>query len=322
MTARSLQQVLAIAAIAAVAVVAGAQAAAPSPSAPAAPLAPAAPPDSEIFLADLVHEGDAWRVERPRNLTKRVGYDNQPWFLPGGTRLLYTSERGGQSDVYELDLANAQERQVFSTPESEFSPQLGADGESVVVVRVEDAEANAAAAGSAQRLWRFPLRGAGAPELVAPGVRGVGYHAWSDERTVAVFILGDPFTLQLIDLSQADAVTRVIASRVGRSIHRVPGTKEISYTAPDGEARAIFAFDPVSGEIRKVAPAPPTQEGDFAWTPGGMLLAAVGSTIQKFQPGSDTAWQPIADLTGDGVGTISRIAVSPMGDTVAFVATR
>jgi dipeptidyl aminopeptidase/acylaminoacyl peptidase len=296
---------------------------APAPSAPSAATAatavpaqaPQAPPDTEIFVADLVRESGAWRVERPRNVTRRVGYDNQPWFLPDGQRLLYTSQRGESSDIFELDLATGRERQLTATPESEYSPQLAVDGRSIVVVRVE--------ADTTQRLWRFPLAPGGAPTVVAPEVKGVGYHAWADADTFAVFVLGQPFTLRIVELgASGDGSAKIVASGVGRSIHRVRGTHEVSYTAPDGDRRAIFALDPATGESRKLAPAPPTEEGDYAWTPDGALLAAVGSKLFRAVPGSEAAWTEIADLTGDGVGRISRLAVSPIGDQLALVAQR
>lgn len=287
-----------------------------SPSAPAAAPAPA---ELDLFVADLVRpqalrSTERWQIERARNVTKRDGYDNQPFYLPDGQRLLYTSARGEQTDVYELDLARATERPVTSTPESEFSPQPSADRSSVVVVRVEP--------DGTQRLWSFPLGGT-APAVIAPEVKGIGYHAWLDATTVAVFVLGDPFTLQLVDLGTGTA--RTVAERIGRSIHRVPGSRgrgSVSFTAPDGESRAIFVYDAATNATRKVAPAPPTEEGDYAWTPDGALVAAVGSTIHRLRPGVDPDWVPVADLAGDGVGRISRIAVSPMGNQIAFVAER
>lgn len=287
-------------------------AAAPEPQ--ATPPAPQAPPDTEIFVADLVREGGKWRVERPRNVTQRAGYDNQPWFLPDGQHVLYTSQRGEPTDIYELDLATARERQVTATSESEYSPQLAFDRESVVVVRVEP--------DNTQRLWRFPLAG-GEPTVVAPEVKGVGYQAWLDPRTVAVFVLGEPFTLQVVALGGSGAATaKVVANGIGRSIHRVPGTRQVSFVAPEGEVRSIFVYDPATGARQKLAPAPPTEEGDYAWTPDGALLAAVGSTFHRLEPAEGTAWQPIADLAGEGVGKITRLAVSPIGDKIAFVVSR
>jgi hypothetical protein len=279
--------------------------------APAPPAAPAASPDTEIWIADLVRAADDWRVERPRNVTKRSGYDNQPWFLPDGERLLYTSLRAGQADVFELDLATASERRVTATPESEYSPQLALDGQSVVVVRVES--------DGTQRLWRFPLDGK-APEAIAPAVTGVGYHAWLDAATVAVFVLGEPPTLRIVEV--ATGAARVVANGIGRSLHREPGSRRVTLVAPEGDSRSIFAHDPATGSTQRLAPAPPNEEGDYAWTPGGILLAAAGAKLFRAIPGPGAAWTEIADLAGDGVGKITRIAVSPLGTQLAFVADR
>ncbi len=283
------------------------------PVTPAAPTPPVsvAPPDTDLFVAELVRSGDRWSIERPRNVTQRVGYDNQPFYLPGGQRLLYTSQRGGQADIYELDVSAASERAATATPESEYSAQQSTDGKNMIVVRVE--------ADGTQRLWGFPT-GVGDPAVIAPEVKGVGYHAWLDATTVAVFVLGEPFTLQIVDLKSG--ATKTIAKEIGRSIHRAPGSRAVSFTAPGGERRAIFVWDAATETTRKLAPAPPTEEGDYAWTPDGVLLAGVGSTIHRLRPGVEADWVPIADLAGDGVGKITRLAVSPMGNQIAFVVDR
>ena len=193
----------------------------PAGAAPAAPAAPAtaaaAPPSTDVWIADLARSGDRWTLSTPRDLTPRPGYDNQPAFLPDGAHLLYTSQRGAQSDIFELELSAGGERAVTATAESEYSPTPLSDGAHFAVVRVEP--------DGTQRLWRFPLAGAtaDAPEPIAPEVRGVGYQAWIDPETVAVFVLGEPFTLQIVDLRAGTAMR--VAEQIGRSIHRVPGAQ-------------------------------------------------------------------------------------------------
>ncbi len=284
-----------------------AQAPATSPPTPA----PQAPESTEIFVADLVRSGEGWQVLRPRNVTRRPGYDNQPWFLPDGQRILYTSQREGQTDVYELDLATGSERQVTATPESEYSPQLAPDGAAIVVVRVE--------ADTTQRLWRFPLAG-GEPTVIAPEVKGVGYHAWIDQNTVAVFVLGEPITLQIVNI--ASRLPRFSTEKIGRSIHRIPGTQRVSFVASDGTAPAIFYYEPAARNMQRLVPAPGTPENDYAWTPDGYLLAARGAKLFRLLPSPDADWTEIADLSGEGIGTITRLAVSPFGDKLALVVDR
>ncbi len=52
-------------------------------------------------------------------------------------------------------------------------------------------------------------------ELLLPDVEPVGYHAWVNDQEVAMFILGDSFTLQTARLNTAG--TTLIADNIGRS---------------------------------------------------------------------------------------------------------
>ena len=58
---------------------------------------------------------------------------------------------------------------------------------------------------------------------------------------------------------------------------------------------------------------------DYAWTPAGDLLMAKDAKL-FLRKKSDWAWQEVADFSSLGLKTITRIAVSPKGDRVAFVA--
>ena len=151
----------------------------------------APPPDTEIFLAPL-STGAGAPVGTPVNVTNSPGYDNQPSFTPDGAAILFTSIRGGgtQTDIYRYDVASAATTRVTNTPESEYSPTVTPDGAHISVIRVE--------ADGTQRLWRFTIDGR-APELVLTDVKPVGYHAWADDRTLALFVLGSPATLQIAD---------------------------------------------------------------------------------------------------------------------------
>jgi WD40 repeat protein len=270
------------------------------------------PPATDIWMANLVRDGASWRIESPRNLTDRGGYDNQPAFTPDGAKLLYTSYRDGQTDVWELDLATGASRQVTATLESEYSPTPYGDGSRFSTVRVE--------ADGTQRLWSFADPDGDDPRLLAAGVKGVGYHAWLDERTLALFVLGEPFTLRMLDLESGEPT--IVAEGIGRSIHKLPGERAASYVAPDGDEFAIWAIAAQGGEPRRLAPAPASENRDYAWTPDGALVAAVGAKLYRLRPRLETDWIEVADLAAHGVGNVTRLAVAPAGDRVAFVADR
>ena len=274
----------------------------------ARPLAAQAP-DTEIWLAPLRVEGGVAVVGAPANVTRRVGYDNQPSFTPDGRALLYTSQRDGQTDVYRYDLATRATTAVTATPESEYSPAVSPDERWLTVVRVE--------ADSAQRLWRFPLDGRGTPQLLLRDVRPVGYFAWADASTIALFVLGAdgaPNTLQVARVRDGGG-TDTVMSGIGRSLHRVPGTATVSFVHAAATPRVINVLDPATQAVRRIA-APLEDSEDFAWLDGERLLMARRDTLFQHGPGGDD-WRAVAPL-GTG-GRVTRLAVSPRGDWLAFV---
>ncbi|MCG8556033.1 MAG: hypothetical protein MJD61_12215, partial [Proteobacteria bacterium] len=170
------------------------------------------PPSTDIVLVAMHNDQIALPHDQLINLTDRDGYDNQPFFTPDGKALLYTSARDGQTEIYRITLATRTPERVTETPESEYSPTMLPNGDGFSTIRVE--------ADGTQRLWRFDLNGEN-PALVLDAVKPVGYHAWADGHTLALFVLGDPPTLQQADTRTGRADT--LAYGIGRSIHRVPG---------------------------------------------------------------------------------------------------
>jgi hypothetical protein len=272
-----------------------------------------APPDTEIYLAALSGSGDALAVDAPVNVTNSPGYDNQPFFMPDSSGILFTSNRGGrQTDVYRYDIGSKHTSGVTDTPESEYSPTVTPDG-GISVIRVE--------ADGTQRLWRFTESGTD-PTVLLPDVKPVGYHAWSDAHTVVLFALGQPATLQIADT--ASGKTRVVARDVGRSLVRIPGTTHVSFVQReqhgDRVTLSIRELDPASGAIAPLVQAVEgSAEADCAWTPDGLLLMALGGKLYGWRRGS-AGWTVIYDLAPLGLKSVSRLAVSGNGKWLAIVA--
>ena len=272
----------------------------------------ARPPATDIQLlpVELAEDG-RWTVLRPYAATDRDGYDNQPAFEPDGEGLLYTSQRGGQTDVYRYDLASGGTVQVTDTTESEYSPTPMPGGQRFSVVRVE--------ADGTQRLWSFPLAG-GEPELLLPDIAPVGYHAWLDADTLALFVLGEPITLRIASLAGGE--TRVVAETVGRSLHRIPGAGGLSYLDKSSDPWVLRHYGPEKGATGVLGKVLPESE-DYAWAPDGSLVMGSGALLYRgVRRGGEIEWSVLADLGEEGLGPITRLAVSPDGRTLAVVVER
>jgi WD40 repeat protein len=261
------------------------------PAAP--PAAPQAPPGTDIWLARLSSDGT---ITQPINITNRPGYENQPAFTPDGKVLLFTRRDGEQTDIWAYDFTtrSSELTRITNTPESESVIRVEADG--------------------AQRLWRFTRDGQ-SPTLVLTNVKPVGYHAWGPDGQLALFVLGNPNTLQVAD--SRTGRSRVVTQRIGRSVHRIPGRDTISVLHAEGDARWIKELDVKTRTLKPIVRAVESPDGDYTWTPDAAILMSDGKTLMRWTPGGD--WKPVADLAAIGLAGVTRMAVSPDGKWLAMV---
>lgn len=278
-----------------------AQAGAPRTSVPS--------PGAEIYLVPLAMRDGIPVAGAPLNITRRDGYDNQPSFTADGRALLFTSHRGdGHTDIYRYDMVQGSTVAARATkPESEYSAMMTRDGKGMTVIRVEP--------DSTQRLWRLALDGGLDAPLFAD-VKPVGYYAQADDSTWAMFVLGSPPTLQVGRIGRQGTTT--IASNIGRSLHRIPGTTRISYVQKGGTQWYVMSLDPSTGKTDTLVATHDRSE-DIAWVDSMTLLSGQGSKLFTWRRGT-REWREIADFAFASLSGITRLAVTPNGATLAMVA--
>ena len=271
-----------------------------------------APPATDIYVADLRLSARKVSVGTPVNATARPGYDNQPFFLPSGHAFLYTSvHEDGQADIYRYDLDRKTSSRITTTRESEYSPTPLPEGAGFSVVRVE--------ADSTQRLWAFDADGTH-PRLVLDSIKPVGYHAWADDHTLVLFVLGTPSTLQIADSRSRGGHGEVVARDVGRSLQRIPGRPAVSFIQRDSSAGpSLQELDIRTRRITKLVTLP--AGADFvAWTRDGIALTASGTTLYQWDPQHGGGWGMVADFAPAGLTNVTRLAISRKSDRIAIVA--
>jgi len=232
-------------------------------------------------------------------------------FDEDGQVVLFTAMRDGvQTDGYAYDRRTRATRALWTTTEGEYSPTPTPDGEGYSVIRVE--------ADGTQRLWRFP-RGAGDPRLVLTDIKPVGYHAWVDADVLGLFVLGQPATLQIARVSTGRA--EIEATGIGRSLHRVPALRSVSFVQRVNEDEHWIAQIDVDtrATTRLVRTVQGSSDRDYAWMPDGKtILMSAGTRIYRWTRG-DAGWTEVFDGVRHTLGAITRLAVSPTGDAIAIV---
>ena len=282
---------------------------------PPAPPQSSGPPATDIYLLQLTGGLASLQKATPAPVSTAPGYDNQPMFSPDGSKILFAANRDGkQIDIYVFDRASDRVSQLTETSENENSPTWLPTGigkpDGFSVVRTE--------ADKTQRLWRFDAQGR-SPQLVLSDVKPVGYHAWVDAETTALFVLGPPATLQIANVPTGKA--DIATDNIGRSLHRIPGTRRVSFVHRDTSGE--FWIKQIDVDTQKMDPLVKAVEGsadrDMAWMPDGRtILMSAGTKVFSWTRDA-SGWTEVFDAGPHGLGAVSRLAVSPKGDAVAIV---
>lgn len=277
-------------------------------------------PDTDIFGCDLqIGKRGLPILGEPYNITQRKGYDNQPCFINDREMLYVAMDTAGkQSDIYWYG-GTAKPRPVTDTDStSEFSPRITADGKHITAVLIERD-------GTSQRLWQYPVQGISDESRAQLWLRGtdpsrykIGYYCPIGHDTIAAFVLGTPFTLQIF--SRSDTVGHIVASHIGRCLQAIPNKRVISFVQDMGKGKKVLKQLNVSTlDIQTIATMPPDAE-DYAYLPNGNILSSVGSKLWLYDPQKpNRQWQLVADWAAKGIKKMTRIAVSPSGRKIAIV---
>jgi hypothetical protein len=267
-----------------------------------------AQPGTEIYLFDLKIKDDNISISNGRNITNRKGYDNQPFFHPDKPLVYFVSaDSSGRTDIYQYNSKNKKTRRVVETHDKEYSPTVTPDGKFISCILQTDS--------GAQHLIKYPINGGKPSALIENQI--VGYHAWMNNSNVALFVLPRPFTLHLINLDTGK--DSVLAENIGRSLHRIPGSQEISFIQKASDAEWEIRKIDRNFNIRTITTALPSAEKDMAWTADGKILMSDETKIFCFDTTKNGAWREAEIKSALPLNKITRLAVNPKNNTIALV---
>ena len=265
-------------------------------------------PETDILLYGMAASLSGVQIGLGRNVTASAGYDNQPAFSADGKSLLYSARRDGkQNDIYRFDLTTDATHRLTKSPKNEYSPHETPDGKSVTVIW-EDS-------GKVQEIWRYPARG-GRAETVLSLRDLIGYYTFATPSVVFAFILGEPNTLQRIEIDSQKRAT--IAADVGRCMATAPDGS-VTYVRMGNQQPVLHRVKADGTGDEALFPLMPGTEGDFAWLPDGSgILSTQGNGIYYHGAGPGD-WRLVSTISE--AGGLSRLAISADGKMLAVVAT-
>lgn len=266
---------------------------------------------SEIIVFDLKIKKNKVSISNPKNITNHPGYDNQPSFHPNQPFVYFSSfNDDGRSDIKRYSLKDDTSVNITQTSEREYSPTVTPDKQFLSCIIQRD--------NGAQDLGKYPIDG-GEPSLIIDSVL-VGYHVWLDNSHLGLFILGGegkPNDFHFMRLPTKEDT--IIATNIGRSLHKIPGERSISFIQ-NGEAdNSIMKYNT---ETQKVSVITNTMNKgqDIAWTQDGKIVTSDGTKLFWIDGKKPKVWTPI-EISGGSelLKGVTRIAISADGNKIAVV---
>ncbi|WP_062054774.1 nuclear transport factor 2 family protein [Sediminicola sp. YIK13] len=262
----------------------------------------------EVYLLDMVKEGDSLFFLNPSNISNNAGYDNQPSFFDD-EHLLFSSTRDGQTDIKKYRIKEGNASWISDTPNgSEYSPLRIPGTNDISAIRLDN--------DGTQLLYRYSITQK-APEVLLKGMK-VGYHLWFNKDILITTVLIEG-RMDLVVTNFMDNSSYTVQRNVGRSLHKIPNSNLISYVSKDDVLGTIKSLDPVSGATKEITRLFLMKE-DVCWLADGTLLTGYGNMLYSYQPNKDNKWKLTHVFKDKSINMISRLAVNPNATRLALVA--
>jgi len=274
---------------------------------------------SEIYLFDIKIDKGKIILSNGVNITRHKGYDNQPFFHPSQPLIYYTSSNDSiKIDSSDIKIYNYQTKQtnIFTTtPDREYSPTVTPDEKFISCILQRR--------NGAQDLVKYPIEG-GKPRVLINHLK-IGYHAWTSDNNLFLFVLDDSvhFSLHYYHLDK-DADT-VIAENIGRGLNKIPGQNAMSFVQKISDTLSVIKkFDLNTGAVRNIIY---TVKGKdlLTWLKDNTILMSDGKDIFFFKEDpyvefKDKKWKQ-ATITGDRskFKGITRLAINAYNTKLAVV---
>lgn len=253
---------------------------------------------TEIYLFNLNKTDSTFKLSNPINISDNIGYDNQPSFTGDGNAVLFASTRNDQTDILWYDIGSGSKTWISDTPGGEYSPTLMPGGKHISAVRLDP--------DGLQLLYKYSIK-TGESEVLVPDLK-IGYYTWFLTSKLIAFVLGEPATIQEIDMVHNE--TKSMYSNPGRSIHYIPNTKDYSFIdKSDSNDWKIKRAVPGNKEWTKEITSTLPGVEDMVWLDSSTIVMGKESKLFYFDTHNPSGgWNMLADLSEYKLEGITRLA--------------
>jgi len=232
----------------------------------------------------------------PRPFTSGNGRDRQPAYSPDGSRIVFTSNRSGNMDLWMLETSSGALRQLTDDPAQDWDPGFTPDGRHVLWSSDRSGHLE---------IWMAGGDGSDARQVTRDGVDAENPTATPDGRHI-VYTSGNPKRLGVWRIRPDGTEDKQL----------VAGAALVPEIAPQGRHVLVVTDGRQGGRVIRVADIdtgallpfgievtwPPGASlqilyGRARWTPDGKRIAFIGANaegrsgvfVQDFVPGRDTS---------------------------------
>ena len=266
--------------------------------------------NTEVYLCDIKLESGGLITRNFQNISNDEGYDSQPSFA-SNNNVLFAGNKAGQTDIALYNISKKTKTWYNKTTNGgEYSPLLIPDSNGKVsAVRLDP--------DGLQRLYMYDSISQENIELIE-GLQ-VAYYDFYNAETILAAVLSDN-NLDLVFSNLKLKKTDTFMRNVGRSIHRVPDLKTMSYTSENEDKnQEIYLLDIETMESFFVCQLP-IGILDYTWLNDSQILIGSGSKLYIYDTFLNPDWKEVANLSEYNIKDISRLAVSPDGSRLSLVA--
>ncbi len=282
-------------------------------------------PLTSIYFFDIKKSNKGISLSNPQLISKKKGYNNQPYFTPDGNYFYFVSALDTNNvEIFSIDITKKKykvKRITHTKYEAEYSPKYTPDMERISCVRVEKDK-------KTQLLYSYSKKGK-KPIQILPALKTIGYYEWINQNEFISFELPEPFYLVKHNLSANKADT--IAQNIGRTFYNLRSKGKVVFldksdssnwvlrtVAPDNMKTFNKKNNVENPILAKVLP----NEEDYCFTQEGHILMGHEGKLYILKNPFKTKhlqWEEIANLQPFGIEKFYRLAISVDNTKLAVV---